>query len=203
MPEERSLSSIPNSEPWHPASASFSNLKAVPRLIPAGIIRAPIESVMFHRSRARCPSVPAREGFVLVELLIGLGVILVVGAAAILCMVQLNRQAQIHRLYSTASTALQNQIQEALTDAPYIPQGEVSGTGNTGPQIPSSLSSVTEALNLNTSPPVTGTLTTTVTEPISTGSAGLYVARVTGTVSFTYRGAYYQVVTNTLRASDQ
>ena len=158
--------------------------------------------MILARPRRKHPHLSARNGFVLVDLLIGLGVILVVGAAAIVCMMQLNKQAEIHRFYSYGSTALQNQIRQSLTDAPYYPQSLVTGTGLSAAEIPASLSSTTEAITLSSDPLVTGTLSTTVTYPVNTGNSSLYVARVAGSFVFTYRSRNYTIVANTLRASD-
>jgi hypothetical protein len=126
--------------------------------------------------------------------MIGLAVILVVGGTAITCMIQINRQAQIHRLYTYAAVAVQNQIQLVLTDTPYIPQQSSQYP------IPSELTTgaTSTSITICSDPLVTGTMTSTV----STANSSLNVAQILVTLTYTYRNKSYSVTENTMRASD-
>ncbi len=140
-----------------------------------------------------------RDGMTLIELLVGLAILLAVGAAATTAMVQLNRQSQIHRLYSIAAMDVQNQIQLCLNDGPYIPDES---------DIPTALTAGTTSTSVTLTAPndpndpndflTTGTMNTTVT----TANSTLNVVQVYVSLTFNYRSKSYTVAANTMRSTD-
>ena len=144
------------------------------------------------RPPSKLPPLPGQGGFTVVEVMLTLAMILVVGGAAITCMIQLNRQAEEHRLYSCASAAVNNEIQVCLTDGPFVPQQASSVP-------PSELTSGTQApVSMPLDPLVTGTMNITV----ATANSSLNVVQITVSVTYTYRSRNYTVTQFTMRASD-
>lgn len=131
--------------------------------------------------------------------MVGLAILLVVGGAAITAMIQLNRQAEIHRLYSIAAMDVQNQIQLCLTDEPYVPDEN---------EIPTELTAGTTLTPINLTQPnnpndpndflVSGTMSTTV----STANTTLNVLQIAVSLTYTYRSKTYTVLGNTMRSTD-
>lgn len=140
-----------------------------------------------------------RDGFTLIELLVGLAILLVVGGSAITAMIQLNRQAEEHRLYSIAAMAVQNQIQLCLTDEPYVPNESETPSELTLGTTPTPIS-LTIPNNPNDPGDflVSGTMNTTVT----TANTTLNVVQVAVNLTYTYRSKSYTVAANTMRATD-
>jgi type II secretory pathway pseudopilin PulG len=144
----------------------------------------------------------AVAAFTLVEILSAVAIVVFLGAAATLSFLQLNRTAAASRCYIGAEAVAQTQIDRILSQP--FPQG--------GPS-PVELTVGTTTQNgitiyrdpVSGSQPVTGTLSTTITDLsrviiANTPSSPLYRADVV--VSYTYRGKTYNVTASTLRGAD-
>jgi len=153
--------------------------------------------------------------FTLAEVTMALAVIGTMGAGCYIGFNSLNQYAVSSRLYSEAQTAAQNQIDLILSKEPFDP---------TASKVPSVLGGAVLAAGTSTTVTtpnvfiykdpvtgnavVTGTMTTTVTNPGSSmtfagATADLDTWRATVNVSYTYRNANYSVVMDTMRAADQ
>jgi type II secretory pathway pseudopilin PulG len=156
-----------------------------------------------------------RAAFTLAEVTIALAVIGTMGAGCYVGFNSLNTYAISSRLYSEAQTCAQNQIDLVLSKGPFDP---------TTSKVPSVLGGAVLAAGTSTTittpnvfiykdpvtgnAVVTGTMTTTVTNPGSSmtfagATADLDIWRATVNVSYTYRNTNYSVVMDTMRAADQ
>jgi len=141
-------------------------------------------------------------GFTFIEIMVALAIVAVVAAAAFWSLTAANRQASANRLFTAGQAIAQNQIELFQTDGPFNPQLN---------QIPLSLQIDTRAKQnvviytdpLNDNVIVTGTLTTTVSDPgITFSGANLNMRQVTVKLNYTYAGHNYVVSMNSMRTSD-
>ena len=144
-----------------------------------------------------------------------LAVIGTMGAGCYIGFNSLNSYAISSRLYSEAQTAAQNQIDLILSKEPFDP---------TKNKVPAVLGGQVLACNaattittpnvfiykdpVNGNVVVSGTMTTTITNPCSTmtfagATTDLNAWRATVTVSYTYRNTNYIVSMDTMRTADQ
>jgi prepilin-type N-terminal cleavage/methylation domain-containing protein len=153
-------------------------------------------------SRKPLPVGPHRGGFTFIEIMVALVIVAVVAAAAFWSLTAANRQAGANRLFTAGQAIAQNQIELFQTDGPFNPQLN---------QIPLSLQVDTRAKQnviiytdpLNDNVIVTGTLTTTVSDPgITFNSTNLNMRQVTVRLNYTYAGHNYVVSMNSMRTSD-
>ena len=157
-----------------------------------------------------------RAAFTLAEVTMALAVIGTMGAGCYVGFNSLNQYAVSSRLYSEAQTAAQKQIDLVLSKEPFDP---------TRSKVPAVLGGIVLAANqtttvttpnvfvykdpVNNNVVVSGTMTTTITNPGSsmTFPAGtttdLNTWRTTVTVSYTYRNTNYSVKMDTMRTADQ
>lgn len=149
---------------------------------------------------------PAKAGFTLTEVVVALAVLGTMAAGAYLGFNTVNNYASTSRLYSEAQTVAQNQIDLILSKGPFDPKNN---------KIPTVLT-----LGTTTTPNVfvyrdsvsghavvTGTMTTTITDPGYTmtfagATADLNLRRATVTVSYRFRNTDYAVKMDTLRTAD-
>src|ERR1043166_2511225 len=156
-----------------------------------------------------------KAGTTLAEVVMALAVVGTMGGGCYVGFNQLNAYAVSSRLYSEAQTCAQNQIDLILSKEPFDP---------TTNKVPSVLGGAVLAAGVSTTittpnvfiykdpvhgnAVVTGTMTTTVTNPGSSmtfagATADLNIWRATVNVSYTYRNTNYSVVMDTMRAADQ
>jgi prepilin-type N-terminal cleavage/methylation domain-containing protein len=154
-------------------------------------------------------------GFTLMEVVMALAVIGTMGAGCYVGFNSLNQYAISSRLYSEAQTAAQNQIDLILSKEPFNPTKSQVPSVLGGAVLASGASTTITTPNVfiykdpvNGNTVVTGTMTTTVTNPGSSMTfAGvttdLNAWRATVTVSYTYRNTTYNVSMDTMRTGDQ
>lgn len=144
------------------------------------------------------------DAFTLVEIVVALTVVAIVAAAAFWSLTVTNRQAAANRLFTVAQAIAQNQIELFQTDSPFNPQLNPA-------QVPLSLQIDTRSKQnviiytdpLNDNVIVTGTLTTTVSDPGTIlNSVNLNMRQVTVRLNYTYAGHNYVVSMNSMRTSD-
>jgi type II secretory pathway pseudopilin PulG len=169
-----------------------------------------------HPARRR----PACGGFTLVEICIGAAIFGLLASSIIFGLNQLNYYASVNRLYTTAQTLAQNQIDLILTQGPFDPTTSqyptpynwlrtdqkywTDPTPTTGPVMYTASKTIpiyTDPSNNNQT--VTGTLETTVKD---TGAAisgnSLNVRQATVKVIYKFRNKTFTVVMETMRTSD-
>jgi hypothetical protein len=153
--------------------------------------------------------------FTLAEVTIALAVIGTMGAGAYVGFNSLNSYAISSRLYSEAQTAAQNQIDLILSKEPFDPArskvpavlgGQVLGCNASSTVTTPNVFIYKDPVTNNVV--VSGTMTTTITNPCSTmtfagATADLNAWRATVTVSYTYRNTNYSVSMDTMRTADQ
>jgi prepilin-type N-terminal cleavage/methylation domain-containing protein len=141
-------------------------------------------------------------GFTFVEIMVALVIVAVVAAAAFWSLTAANRQAGANRLFTAGQVIAQNQIEMFQTDGPFNPQLN---------QIPLSLQIDTKSKPnvviytdpLNDNVIVTGSLTTTVSDPgITFSGVNLNMRQVTVRLNYTYAGHNYVVSMSSMRTSD-
>ena len=161
-----------------------------------------------------------KAAFTLLEAVVAIGIFGIYSGVGVTALLRMNTNASLSRLQTGASTLAQNQIDLALSDAPFNPQyGQVPpeltvGSSNMygNPQV-SSGTAAAPLMAVYTDPisgnKVLGWMTTLVATTNSTLSAGsnapgvaLNVYSITVTVSYTYRGKVRSVSMSTLRVSD-
>ena len=145
----------------------------------------------------------AEGAFTLMEVLVGSGILMVVGATAIYALTLTNRQAVSSRVRAAAQSIVQNQIDQILTRGPYAPT-------NVPPDIPAVLKSTTRNdVPVFTDPEsgkllVSGTLKTVVEDSgAKANGAPLYVLKAGVTLDYTLAGRKQTITMNTMRAPDQ
>jgi type II secretory pathway pseudopilin PulG len=150
-----------------------------------------------------------QNAFTLTETLVGLSMIALLGGGSLWTMNWMNVYATASRLYSEATAKAEQQIDTILTKGPFDPAAN--------PQlIPTELKLGTTTQNgvliykdpVNNQTIVTGTMTTTVSDPGLVGTVGttatnLNVWQATVTVAWTFRGKNYSVTLDTMRTGDQ
>ena len=146
------------------------------------------------------PRRPDERGFMLIEMMVGL-MMLVIAATTIFCgLTQMNRIASGARLFTAAQFIVQSNINTIQADSPFVPQNS---------EIPTELTLGTTSSNgipiyidpATGSTVVSGTLTATVTN-ISNTSLSEYAYQATVQLTYSYRSKVYQVVESTVRGSD-
>src|SRR5207249_2089442 len=157
-----------------------------------------------HSATAKSPALArfrSSAAFMLVELMVAAAMIAVAASTCLWALANMNRNANIARLYTGASTVAQNQIDLLLTDSPFNPQKNQSppelqvGTA-TQTGIPIYQDPATGVI-------VSGTMTTQVADVSQTyNSNTLSMYRAMVTISFRYRGRDYSVAMSSIRASD-
>lgn len=153
--------------------------------------------------------------FTLAEVTMALAVIGTMGAGCYIGFNSLNAYAVSSRLYSEAQTAAQNQIDLILSKEPFDPSKSKVPAVLGGAVLASGASTTVTTPNVfvykdpvNNNVVVSGTMTTTVTNPGSTmtfagSTTDLNTWRATVTVSYTYRNTNYTVKMDTMRTADQ
>jgi type II secretory pathway pseudopilin PulG len=156
-----------------------------------------------------------RVAFTLAEVVMALAVIGTMGAGAYVGFNSLNTYAISSRLYSEAQTAAQNQIDLILSKGPFDPTNNKVPDVLGGAVLAANASSTITTPNVfiykdpvNGNVVVSGTMTTTVTNPGSTmtfagATTNLNAWRATVTVSYTYRNTNYSVSMDTMRTADK
>jgi len=157
-----------------------------------------------------------RAAFTLAEVTMALAVIGTMGAGCYIGFNSINAYAVSSRLYSEAQTCAQNQIDLILSTEPFdlVNSKVPSVLGATVLASGASTTVTTPNVFVYEDPVsgnavVTGTLTTTVTNPgftmtYPTGTTTtLNTYRANVTVSYTYRGKTYNVSMDTMRTADQ
>ena len=157
-----------------------------------------------------------RAAFTLAEVTMALAVIGTMGAGCYVGFNSLNSYAISSRLYSEAQTAAQNQIDLILSKGPFDPArskvpavlgGIVLAAGQSTTVTTPNVFVYKDPVNNNVV--VSGTMTTTITNPGSSMSypsgttTDLNTWRTTVTVSYTYRNTNYTVKMDTMRTADQ
>ena len=141
-------------------------------------------------------------GITIVEVLVSLTVLLIVGGSTLSALVQMNNQAVVSRLMTSAHNVAQNQIELVLTDTPFVPQqslipDELTVGTKTDSNVLIYMDPETDTYS------VVGTMTTTVADTnTSVNGFSLHVYKVTVTVTYKFRSKTYNVSLNALRASD-
>jgi type II secretory pathway pseudopilin PulG len=153
--------------------------------------------------------------FTLMEVVMALAVIGTMGAGCYVGFNSLNAYAVSSRLYSEAQTCAQNQIDLILSKEPFDPVNNKVPSVLGGQVLAANASTTTTTPNVfiykdpvTGSVVVTGTMTTTITNPGSTmtfagTTANLNTYRATVTVSYTFRKTNYSVSMDTMRTADQ
>lgn len=154
--------------------------------------------------------------FTLAEVTMALAVIGTMGAGAYVGFNSINAYAVSSRLYSEAQTCAQNQIDLILSTEPFDPINSKVPSVLGGSVLASGASTTVTTPNIfvyedpvSGSAVVTGTLTTTITNPGNTmtyptgTTTNLNIYRANVTVSYTYRGKSYNVSMDTMRTADQ
>jgi len=157
-----------------------------------------------------------RAAFTLAEVTMALAVIGTMGAGCYVGFNSLNSYAISSRLYSEAQTAAQNQIDLILSKEPFDPTRSKVPAVLGGIVLASGQSTTVTTPNVfvykdpvNNNVVVSGTMTTTITNPgnsmtyPSGTTTDLNTWRATVTVSYTYRNTNYTVSMDTMRTADQ
>jgi prepilin-type N-terminal cleavage/methylation domain-containing protein len=148
-------------------------------------------------------------GFTLVEVLVATVILALISATSFVTLNRMNFLAFSSRLYSEAQAIAENQVDILLTKGPFDPsrtpalvptQLQVGTTNQTGVLI------YVDPVTGQTV--VTGTMTTTVSDPgltqtLNSQAANLNVRQIKVQVDYTFRNIAYSVVMNTLRTADQ
>jgi type II secretory pathway pseudopilin PulG len=173
-----------------------------------------LQLLLFHGVTTRAVgSQTSRNGgngaFTLVETLIGIGMLVLLGAGSFWTMNAMNVYATGARLYSEAIAKAEQQVDAVLTKGPFDPAAN--------PQlIPTVLTLGTTTQNgvliykdpVTGQVTVTGTLTTVVTDTGLAGTVGntataLNLWQATVTVAWTFRGKDYSVSLDTMRTGNE
>ena len=166
-----------------------------------------------HRSRRRRRLTSTiggtRAGFTLVEILTAMAMLSVVAATSFVALNRMNFLAFSSRLYSEGQAVAENQVDILLTKGPFDPT-------RTPALIPTELQVGTTTQNgvliyvdpVTGQTVVTGTMTTTVSDPgltqtLNSSTANLNIRKIKVEVDYTFRNIPYSVVMNTLRTADQ
>jgi len=157
-----------------------------------------------------------RAAFTLAEVTMALAVIGTMGAGCYIGFNSINAYAVSSRLYSEAQTCAQNQIDLILSTEPFDLVNSKVPSVLGGTVLASGASTTVTTPNVfvyedpvSGNAVVTGTLTTTVTNPgftmtYPTGTTTtLNTYRANVTVTYTYRGKTYNVSMDTMRTADQ
>jgi hypothetical protein len=156
-----------------------------------------------------------KTGTTLAEVVMALAVVGTMGGGCYVGLNQLNAYAVSSRLYSEAQTCAQNQIDLILSKGPFDPLNSKVPAVLGGQVLASGASTTVTTPNVfiyqdpvNGKVVVTGTMTTTITNPGSTmtfagTTTNLNVYRATVRVSYTFRGTNYSVSMDTMRTADQ
>jgi type II secretory pathway pseudopilin PulG len=156
-----------------------------------------------------------RAAFTLAEVTMALAVIGTMGAGCYIGFNSLNAYAVSSRLFSEAQTAAQNQIDLILSKEPFDPTKSKVPAVLGGAVLAAGASTTITTPNVfiykdpvNGNVVVSGTMTTTVTNPGSSmtfagSTTDLNTWRATVTVSYTYRNTNYTVKMDTMRTADQ
>ncbi|MFN2541875.1 MAG: hypothetical protein ABR514_06885 [Chthoniobacterales bacterium] len=157
----------------------------------------------------------AIKGTTLAEVVMALAVIGTMGGGCYIGLNSLNAYAVSSRLYSEAQTCAQNQIDLILSKEPFDPMNNKVPAVLGGQVLAAGTSTTVTTPNVfiyqdpvNGKVVVSGTMTTTITNPGSTMTFGgtttnLNIYRVTVRVSYTFRGTNYSVSMDTMRTADQ
>lgn len=122
---------------------------------------------------------------------------------------KLNEFASVSRLYTSAETVAQNQIDRILTDSPFnpswnppqIPASLIPDSQRGGPLIQNQIPIYTDPVTGEVS--VAGTVTTSIADTgTSLNGSSLNVYRATVTVNYQFRNRKFSVVMSTMRTSD-
>ena len=156
--------------------------------------------------------------FTLAEVTVALAVIGTMGAGCYIGFNSLNQYAVSSRLYSEAETCAQNQIDLILSKGPFDPTANPAKVPAVlgGSALASGASTTITTPNVfiykdpanNNNVVVTGTMTTTITNPGATmtfagTTTSLNAWRATVTVTYTYRNTNYSVSLDTMRTADK
>ena len=154
--------------------------------------------------------------FTLAEVTMALAVIGTMGAGCYVGFNSINAYAVSSRLYSEAQTCAQNQIDLILSTEPFDPINSKVPSVLGGAVLASGASTTITTPNIfvyedpvSGSAVVTGTLTTTVTNPgftmtYPTGTTtNLNTYRANVSVTYSYRGKNYNVSMDIMRTADQ
>ena len=154
--------------------------------------------------------------FTLAEVTMALAVIGTMGAGCYVGFNSINAYAVSSRLYSEAQTCAQNQIDLILSTEPFDPINSKVPSVLGGAVLASGASTTITTPNVfvyedpvSGSAVVTGTLTTTVTNPgftmtYPTGTTtNLNTYRANVSVTYSFRGKNYNVSMDTMRTADQ
>jgi len=157
-----------------------------------------------------------RAAFTLAEVTMALAVIGTMGAGCYIGFNSLNTYAISSRLFSEAQTAAQNQIDLILSKEPFDPTKSKVPSVLGGAVLASGGSTTITTPNVfiykdpanNNNVVVSGTMTTTVTNPGSSmtfagATTDLNAWRATVAVTYTYRNTNYSVSMDTMRTADQ
>ena len=161
------------------------------------------------RRRLTSSAINAQAGFTLVEILTAMAMLSVVAATSFVALNRMNFLAFSSRLYSEAQAVAENQTDILLTKGPFDPT-------RTPALIPTQLQAGTTTQNgvliyvdpVTSQTVVTGTMTTTVSDPgltqtLNSSTANLDIRKIKVQVDYTFRNIAYSVVMNTLRTADQ
>ncbi len=142
----------------------------------------------------------ARAAVTLLEVMIAAAMIGVAASSALWALTTMNRNANLARLSTGASTAAQNQIELILVDSPFNPQkNQIPPELQVGTSAPSTVTIYQDPSGTV----ITGTLTTEVADISPTlNSVTLPMYRATVTVAYTYGKRNYSVTLSTVRCSD-
>src|SRR5437899_3859011 len=155
------------------------------------------------------------NAFTLMEAVIALAIIGTMGGGCYVGFNSLNAYAVSSRLYSEAQTCAQNQIDLILSKEPFDPINNKVPAVLGGQVLAANASTTITTPNVfiyqdpvNGNVVVSGTMTTTITNPGSTmtfagTTTNLNVYRATVTVSYTFRSTNYSVSMDTMRTADQ
>jgi type II secretory pathway pseudopilin PulG len=155
------------------------------------------------------------NAFTLMEAVIALAIIGTMGGSCYIGFNSLNAYAVSSRLYSEAQTCAQNQIDLILSKEPFDPVNNKVPSVLGGQVLATNASTTVTTPNVfiyqdpvNGNVVVSGTMTTTITNPGSTmtfagTTTNLNVYRATVTVSYTFRKTNYSVSMDTMRTADQ
>lgn len=148
-------------------------------------------------------------GFTLVEVLVATALLAMVAATSFIALNRMNYLSFSSRLYSEAQAVAENQMDILLTKGPFDPT-------RTPPQLPTELTIGTTQQTgvliyvdpVTGQTVVTGTLTTTISDPgltqtLNSTTANLNTRALKVVVSYTFRNTPYTVVMNSLRTADQ
>jgi prepilin-type N-terminal cleavage/methylation domain-containing protein len=156
-----------------------------------------------------------RYAFTLIEVVMALAVLGTMAGGCYVGFNSLNAYAVSSRLYSEAQTCAQNQIDLILSKEPFDPTNNKVPSVLGGQVLAANASTTVTTPNVfiytdpvNGNVVVTGTMTTTITNPGSTmtfagTTTNLNAYRATVSVSYTYRNRSYAVTMDTMRTADQ